>query len=122
MVSNTNLRPYNSGADDKGESWEQPGAKLDEGTSPMGSLHEAIDDNDMDELEDLLKWKPNLEEPCKRLGQTYEWTPIQKAAHLGKGRGGKVLGPTWFYFFAQHRKMGDVNGKDRPPGGKPCQL
>ena len=48
------------------------------------SLHEAIDDDDFDELEDLLKWKPNLKEPCKKIGQTKDFTPIMKAAHLGQ--------------------------------------
>ena len=42
--------------------------KIREGESPAGSLHEAIDDDDFDELEDLLKWKPNLKEACKRIG------------------------------------------------------
>jgi nucleotide-binding universal stress UspA family protein len=60
--------------------------KLREGESPAGSLHEAIDDDDFDELEDLLKWKPNLKEPCKRIGQTKDYTPIMKAAHLGRAK------------------------------------
>ena len=60
--------------------------KLREGESPAGSLHEAIDDDDFEELEDLLKWKPNLKEPCKRIGQTKDYTPIMKAAHLGRAK------------------------------------
>jgi hypothetical protein len=60
--------------------------KIREGESPAGSLHEAIDDDDFDELEDLLKWKPNLKEACKRIGQTKDFTPIMKAAHLGRAK------------------------------------
>ena len=60
--------------------------KAREGESPAGSLHEAIDDDDFDELEDLLKWKPNLKEPCKKIGQTKDFTPIMKAAHLGRAK------------------------------------
>jgi hypothetical protein len=60
--------------------------KLREGESPAGSLHEAIDDDDFEELEDLLRWKPNLKEPCKRIGQTKDYTPIMKAAHLGRAK------------------------------------
>jgi hypothetical protein len=56
----------------------------EEGESAAGSLHEAIDDDDFDELEDLLRWKPNLNEPCKRIGKTKDFTPIMKAAHLGR--------------------------------------
>ena len=70
----------------KEEKRKEEEKKIREGESPAGSLHEAIDDDDFDELEDLLKWKPNLKEACKRIGQTKDFTPIMKAAHLGRAK------------------------------------
>lgn len=35
-----------------------------EGESAIGSIYEAIDDDDMEEFEDLLRWKLNLREKC----------------------------------------------------------
>ena len=68
------------------EAKRQKEKELREGESPAGSLHEAIDDDDLEELKDLLRWKPNLKEPCKRIGQTKDFTPIMKAAHLGRAK------------------------------------
>jgi hypothetical protein len=66
-------------------------SELDEGESAVGSIHEAIDDDDMDELEDLLTWKPNLREKCQKLGETRHFVPIMKAAYLGNARAMDLL-------------------------------
>jgi len=66
-------------------------SELDEGESAVGSIHEAIDDDDMDELEDLLRWKPNLREKCQKLGETRHFVPIMKAAYLGNARAMDLL-------------------------------
>jgi ankyrin repeat protein len=64
---------------------------LEEGESPAGSIHEAIDDDDLDELEDLLKWKPNLKEKCQKLGETRGFSPIMKAAFMGNAKAMDLL-------------------------------
>jgi ankyrin repeat protein len=64
---------------------------LGEGESAVGSIHEAIDDDDMDELEDLLRWKPNLKEKCQKLGETRGFSPIMKAAFLGNAKAMDLL-------------------------------
>lgn len=66
-------------------------SELGEGESAVGSIHEAIDDDDMDELEDLLTWKPNLREKCQKLGETRHFVPIMKAAYLGNARAMDLL-------------------------------
>jgi len=68
------------------EKFEVYNPELGEGESAIGSIHEAIDDDDMEELEDLLRWKPNLREKCQKLGETRHFVPIMKAAHLGNAR------------------------------------
>jgi hypothetical protein len=60
--------------------------ELGQGESAVGSIHEAIDDDDMDELEDLLRWKPNLREKCQKLGETRHMVPVMKAAYLGNAK------------------------------------
>ena len=60
--------------------------ELGQGESAVGSIHEAIDDDDMEELEDLLRWKPNLREKCQKLGETRHMVPIMKAAYLGNAK------------------------------------
>jgi len=65
--------------------------ELGEGESAIGSIHEAIDDDDMEELEDLLRWKPNLREKCQKLGETRHYVPIMKAAFLGNARAMDLL-------------------------------
>lgn len=68
------------------ERFEVYNPELGEGESAIGSIHEAIDDDDMDELEDLLRWKPNLREKCQKLGETRHFVPVMKAAYLGNAR------------------------------------
>ena len=40
----------------------------------------------MEELDDLLRWKPNLREKCQKLGETRHMVPIMKAAFLGNAK------------------------------------
>ena len=68
------------------ERFEVYNPDLGEGESAVGSIHEAIDDDDMEELEDLLRWKPNLREKCQKLGETRHFVPVMKAAYLGNAR------------------------------------
>jgi len=78
-------------AGEEEEMWKPVMSEIEEGESPAGSLHEAIDDDDMDELEDLLKWKPNLREKCQKLGETKGYSPIMKAAFKGNARAMDLL-------------------------------
>jgi hypothetical protein len=64
---------------------------LGEGEAAIGGLHEAIDDDDMEELEELLTWKPNLREKCQKLGETRHFVPITKAAYMGNARAMDLL-------------------------------
>ena len=68
------------------EEFKAPEPTLGEGESAIGSIHEAIDDDDMEELDDLLRWKPNLREKCQKLGETRHMVPIMKAAFLGNAK------------------------------------